>query len=399
MHAEQPRVWAHALAVGRRGGVPSGRKAPQATKASHLAHPAPSCPGSVRGEDTAPRGRGPWTDSLRTGRLGFTTPAACVVSLPGRTFPNVLRIKPAPRLSPDRPLRFPATAPNSPGSSFGERGGRRGGAGAPAGAVAPWRTPPPVAATDGVTGRGRGRDLAGCRTFRGLPQRLADSDAVRGHVSGAKGADRGAVSRLQRTQRRALPASALGAGWLYETLVKTLCSQPCVRGRVAATSVVSASESSPPRARAVTARAVHSEDAVVQTGAPSEHRRPRVTPDRTGGGGVGTGLPAPRLPEFLEMQVKAIFATGPPPPPPRAFLEGTHLGSRCRQAGEAVQPRSPRRGRGHPCSSCSPRGRALRGVRGWEAGSVTRYPIQLCRVAPTTCWDSPTMSLVKTLET
>lgn len=187
----------------------------KATKASHVAHPAPSCPGSVRGEDAAPRGGGPWADSLRTGRLGFTTPAACVVSLPGRTFPNVLRIKPAPRLSPDRPLRFPATAPNSPGSSFGERGGRRGGAGAPAGAVAPWRTPPPVAATDGVTGRGwGGSDLAGCRTYLRLPQRLADSDAVRGHVSGAKGADRGAASRLQRTQHRALPASALGAGWL-----------------------------------------------------------------------------------------------------------------------------------------------------------------------------------------
>lgn len=186
----------------------------KATKASHVAHPAPSCPGSVRGEDAAPRGGGPWADSLRTGRLGFTTPAACVVSLPGRTFTNVLRIRPAPRLSPDRPLRFPATAPNSPGSSFGERGGRRGGAGAPAGAVAPWRTPPPVAATDGVTGRGWGGDLAGCRTYLRLPQRLADSDAVRGHVSGAKGADRGAASRLQRTQRRALPGSALGAGWL-----------------------------------------------------------------------------------------------------------------------------------------------------------------------------------------
>lgn len=223
-------------------------------------------------------------------------------------------------------------------------------------------------------GAGVGGDLAGCRTYRGLPQRLADSDAVRGHVSGAKGADRGAASRLQRTRRRALPASALGAGWRYETLVKTLCSRPCVRGRVAATSVVSASESSPPRARAVTARAVHSEDAVVQTGAPSAHRRPRVTPDRTGGGGVGTGLPAPRLPEFLEMQVKAIFATGPPPPPPRAFLEGTHLGSRCRRAGEAVQPRSPRRGHGHPCSSCSPRGGGSQGCPGVGGGFSDSLP-------------------------
>lgn len=185
---------------------------------------------------------------------------------------------------------------------------------------------------------------------------------------------------------------------------------------MAATSVCSTSESSPPRARAVTARAVHSEDAVVQTGAPSEHRRPRVTPDRTGGAVVGTGVPAPRLPEFLEMQVKAVFATGPPPPPPRAFLEGTHLSSRCRRAGEArVQPRSPRRGRGHPCSSCSPPRAGSQGCPGMGGGFSDSLPNSALpsgtydmlgqpndvagRVEPTTPWGSPTMSLVKTLET